>query len=101
MKFPALVYIHWQDAAHSLADAPNDHMDLMDLHEIGWLIHEDENAVKLALEFCHGSDSTRNWLIVPKVNIVERRNFKLPRPRKPNKTKDLGADDKLGATEKC
>jgi hypothetical protein len=89
MKMPLINFVRWKDASHSLHDAPHDYAPLKDLQEIGWLIEETDEVVKLSMEFDPDDENTRIWLVIPKVNIVERRQFKLPRRRKPNKTKEL------------
>lgn len=73
-----LVYVHWRDACTEEAADPNTPVSdtpLVDLHEVGWLIGETEESVSIAMELePHGAPG--RWrLHIPKVNILERRNF--------------------------
>lgn len=72
-----LTYIKWRDASHSIDEWPIDRIELIELEEIGYLLRETEEAVTLSIEAPDGSDSTRLWLCIPKVNIVERRDWEL------------------------
>lgn len=90
-----LVYIHWKDAAHSKDDFEEDRIKLADLHEVGWLVKETEEAVTVAVEWDPEADppSRRLWLAIPKVNIIEMKTvefgkaFPAGRPRAPKAPK--------------
>jgi hypothetical protein len=68
-----LAYVRWRDAAFDNEDTPISDMDLAELHEVGFLIAETADAVKLAIEHPGEATSTRLWLVIPKVNIIEMR----------------------------
>lgn len=76
MKIPKhypLVAIHWRDAWHSVEEISHDELgDLCDLWEVGFLIVNNADAVVLCMEMDEdGTQSSRNTLTIPKVNIVE------------------------------
>ena len=76
MKAPKhypLVMVHWRDAWHSVEDLPHDELGgLCDLWEVGFLVVDTAEAVVLCMEMDEdGTQSSRNTLTIPKVNIVE------------------------------
>jgi hypothetical protein len=82
-----ITYIHWRDACIEEAadpDTPISPDPLVDLYEVGYLIAETEDAVSIAMEWVPiqennlaepGGKPGRFRLHIPKVNIVERRDF--------------------------
>jgi len=81
MKHNTLCYIRWADASHGMDEATPSDMDTIELHEVGWLVREDERVVCLAMERQDDAATHRLWLAIPKALIVERRDFPLPRKR--------------------
>lgn len=76
MKVPRhfpLVCIHWRDACHIIEEIEHaDLGELYDLWEVGFLIKETKDAVVIAMATDgEGTQSSRNTLTIPKVNIVE------------------------------
>lgn len=70
-----LTYIRWADACYEEADgqALRDYR-LAILHEVGFLIGENENSVSLAMEHQDQSVHPGRWRVhIPKVNILERK----------------------------
>jgi hypothetical protein len=82
-----LVYVHWRDACTEEANDPNTPISpnpLVDLYEVGFLIAETDDSVSIAMEHVPANQTNLaepggkpgRWrLHIPKVNIVERRNF--------------------------
>jgi hypothetical protein len=82
-----LCFIHWRDACTEEAADPNTPISpnpLVDLYEWGWLIQETDEAVSLAMEWVSaqagnlaeaGGRAGRYRLHIPKVNIIERKNY--------------------------
>lgn len=69
-----LAYIRWRDAAHHHEEAAVADITLAELHEVGFLVREDDEFYVLAMEHMDGSeDRCRNWLAIPKVNVQEIR----------------------------
>ena len=69
-----IVYLHWRDACHDMNECRPAETGLIDLHEVGFLLHETDEFVTLSCEHPGDSDTARLWLSVPKTNIVERRD---------------------------
>jgi hypothetical protein len=88
-----LAYIRWKDAVSEEAaeyhDGPTQ-AQLVELHEIGFLLDENEEAVVIGMEYS-GHDEVRpgRWrLHIPRVSIQEMRIWeldKLPAQRKRRK----------------
>ena len=81
-----LVYIRWRDACTEEAADPSSPVaddPLVELHEVGWLIGENDESVSIAMELEPSMRPGRWRLHIPKVNIVERRNFDTERLFKP------------------
>lgn len=76
-------YVHWRDAAMHMDETDIEEMSLVDLYEVGWLIRETDEHITLAIEYPGGRRSTRLALSIPKVNIVQRHDFGMPKERKP------------------
>ena len=76
-----VTYIRWRDASHSMNEFEISKIEPISLQEVGFLIRETEEAVTLAIEAPFDgdieTDTTRLWLCVPKVNILERRDADL------------------------
>lgn len=73
-----LVYVRWRDAVHSMDEHEISGLgDLVELHEVGFLLKETPETVTLSIEIQKDATSTRMWLTVPKVNIVEIRHATL------------------------
>ena len=79
MTHPA-TYIHWRDASYNPEESTE--FGLADLHEVGFVVAEDHESVTLSMEHMDGEVSHRLTLTIPLVNILERRDFKIPRRRK-------------------
>lgn len=81
-----ICYVRWRDACHDMGEcAIKDLGDLAELHEVGWLLSENEETVTLGIEHMEGATAARMWLTIPRVNIVELRKTTLarafPKPR--------------------
>jgi hypothetical protein len=76
---PLLTYIHWRDASYNTEEMPHEELGLVDLHEVGWIIKEDDECITLGVEWYPETAvaATRLTLTIPKVNIVRRKDFKL------------------------
>ena len=73
-----VTYIQWKDASHSLSEWEIEKIEPSLLSEVGFLLRETDDAVTLGIEAPDGSDtSTRLWLCIPKVNIMDRRDMEL------------------------
>ena len=72
-----LTYLRWRDAAFSVEERHLSDTGLIELEEFGFLAGETEEKVTLAMEKPGDESTVRLWLSVPKVNIVERREFEL------------------------
>jgi hypothetical protein len=69
-----IVYIRWRDACHSSKEYPiKDIGALSELHEVGFLITENEEAVTIGTESEDGATEARNWITIPRAGIVEIR----------------------------
>ncbi len=86
-----VAYVHWRDASHGMGEIEIGRMTLSDLHEVGFLVKEDEESVTLAMEW-EGDEkvSTRLWLTIPRVGIVEMRTVDLDTAFKPRRRKKAG-----------
>ena len=70
-EFPTIAYVVWRDAHFSTDEVPlSEISDLVELHEIGWLVSETDETLTLTMEYQPGVLSTRLYLTIPKVNIV-------------------------------
>lgn len=73
MKDHPLVYIYWLDANYQEGEQDIEKLDWKcELHYVGYLIKEDDNAVTLSLERPH-EGKTRNTFSILKRNILEMR----------------------------
>jgi hypothetical protein len=82
-----ITYVLWRDASYHADEKPVDDIDLVNLHEIGFLITEDEEKLVLSIEQEQFSDdadvpqdrhrTVRMSMAIPKVNIIETRSVKL------------------------
>lgn len=73
-----ICYVCWRDACHDIAECPIENLGgLAELHEVGWLLTENEETVTLGIEHMDGATSARMWLTIPRVNIVEMRKTTL------------------------
>jgi hypothetical protein len=69
-----LAYIHWRDACHNSDEIRIDDLgEAVALHACGFVVKETEETITLSLEHQDGADTTRLWLSIPRVNIVEMR----------------------------
>lgn len=69
-----LYLVHWRDASHSADPATTDSVGLVDLWEIGFLFHNDDDGITLTMELQEDDPhpkEARLWLTIPHVNIVE------------------------------
>lgn len=83
-----IAYVRWRDASHGMGEIALEEMGLSELEEVGFLVKEDEESITLAMEPPGDSDSTRLWLTIPKVGIVEMKMADLDwafRPRRKKK----------------
>ena len=68
-----VTYVHWRDATMNYGvDEKREDVKLVDLWELGFLFHEDDESITLTLERDKCMDKTRIRLTIPKVNIQER-----------------------------
>jgi hypothetical protein len=76
---PSLTYLQWRDASYNLEEVPHEELGLVELHEIGWIIKEDDECITLGLEWYPDANvaSSRLTITIPKVNIVRRKDFKI------------------------
>ena len=86
MKLPGVVYIRWRDACLPEDNATptllSDACKTLELHAVGWILHETDEAITLGVEYDAQDDNyARAWQTIPKVNIQEIRRFRLPRRR--------------------
>lgn len=73
-----VVYVHWRDAAHGLEEIPVAQAgELADLHEVGFLVAENDESITLSPEHQDGATSARLWLTIPRVNIIEMRKVSM------------------------
>lgn len=73
-----ICYVLWRDACQedSATGGPVSDQPLVDLQEVGWLIGETDESLSIAMELeADGTTAARWRLHIPKVNILERRNF--------------------------
>lgn len=69
-----IAYVRWRDASYGTDYKEFDALHgTVELHEVGFLVNESDETVALSLEWQDGSTESRNWLIIPRVNIVEMR----------------------------
>lgn len=68
-----LAYIRWRDATHGIEEIAAEDADLVELHEIGFVAADTDEAITLTMEHCPGAKTFRLWLTIPKVNILETR----------------------------
>lgn len=83
---PPLVYVRWLDASYQEGEHEVEKIDWRcELHYVGWLVKESEEAVTLSLELPM-EGRTRDIMTILKRNIVEMRTVKFGRafakPRK-------------------
>lgn len=73
-----ITYVRWRDASHSMSEWEIDKIEPSELQDVGFLVRETDDAVTLAIEAPEdGESSTRLWLCIPKVNILERHDMDL------------------------
>lgn len=94
----SLTYIRWKDACYrDAAEHPEAQAELAELCEVGILLHENEEAVLIGMEFsADTSMAPGRWrLNIPKVNIIERKDvpfdtvFGVKKAKKPRKKKEI------------
>lgn len=66
-----IAFVRWRDAFHGNAEVDESSLQLVELHEVGFLHHESEESVTLVMENQPDDGTGRLWLTIPKVNIVE------------------------------
>lgn len=64
-----IAYIVWRDATHGIEEMQPSDSGLVELHEIGFVAHEDEECITLTMEHQEGAETCRLWLTIPRVNI--------------------------------
>lgn len=75
---PRLAYIRWHDACYTPDESEHEALgDLVELHEIGFVVKETEHTIVLCVEHQQGEQSSRLTLTVPRVNIVEQHDVSL------------------------
>ena len=72
-----IAYVVWRDASHGLEEIRPAEGELAELHEIGFIWHEDEDRITLSLEYQDGAETARNWLSIPRQNILQIVRFRL------------------------
>lgn len=70
---PEIAYLIWRDANFGCGTPTNTMQigDLIELHEIGYILKESDESITLTMEGDGMGDENRNWLTVPKCNIME------------------------------
>jgi len=79
---PTATHIVWKDACFGLSECSIEQTGLVELHALGYVLKEDDEALTISLEWQDDCDSTRNWLAIPKNRIITRHDFRIPHPRK-------------------
>jgi hypothetical protein len=77
-----MVYVRWRDAGHQHEEYRIEDIELIELEEVGWLVGEDDECIKLTMEIGRDDNDpefARLWLAVPKVNIVEQTPLQIKR----------------------
>lgn len=82
-----LAYVRWRDATHGIEEIAAADADLVELHEIGFVAAETDEAITLTMEYCPGATTFRLWLTIPRVNILEVRYLDLNTVRKRQRAK--------------
>lgn len=69
-----VTYLKWRDSTYIRTPTTQDVASSrpIELHTVGWLVKEDRTAVSLAMEIDPSDNTYRDYLIVPKVNILFR-----------------------------
>ena len=88
-----LTYIRWKDACSEEASEPASEAKagLVELREVGFLLHETDEAVLIGMELDGdgvpgGDQAPGRWrLHIPKSNIIERRDWPLSRAFPPSR----------------
>ncbi len=79
------VYIRWRDAYHGQEDTPHQDLGaLAELHELGFLVKETPETYTISMEHQDGETSSRLWLTIPKVNVIEFRRLRISKRKESN-----------------
>jgi hypothetical protein len=76
VKLPSVVLVHWRDAA---INSGYDQHGLVDMHTVGFLVHESEEYITVALDMQPDHDCWRNSSSIPRVNIISILQMRLGR----------------------
>lgn len=97
-----LAYVRWRDASYDTEEVPLERVELADLHEVGFLVAESVEAVKLSVEYQEGAETGRLCVTIPKCNILEMRTRELskafPSPRSSRRKMACGTTEQTGIT---
>lgn len=73
-----IIYVVWRDASYGQSEVDVQDTGLVELHEVGFLLKEDDDCVVISMEEQDNATSTRNWVAVPKSCITRRYDGELP-----------------------
>ena len=80
---PPMVCVHWRDASHSQEEWVIEALGgLEELYDVGFLLKETDESITIGMEYQHGNASTRNWLTIPRVNLIDIRHLQFKAQRK-------------------
>ena len=82
-----VTYIVWNDASHQITEVGPEDVGLIELHEVGFLFHEDAKQVTISIEKQVDAKTTRMWMSIPKVNIIHRIDLPLKRAFPPKRSR--------------
>lgn len=66
-----IAYIVWRDACYCTDEVDPRESDLVELHEIGFVVHETSGHITLTMEYQENAKTCRFSLAIPRVNIVK------------------------------
>lgn len=96
-----IAYVIWRDATHGTDEIAAEDADLAELHEIGFIVAETDEAITLNMEHQEDATKYRLWLTIPRVNVTsiayyEIKNGAIKRPRtpRPRPTTQSNTEDK-------
>ena len=77
-----VVYVKWQDAQGGRGSDTDEYINrrqAMTMESAGIYISEDDKVVRLTQDVSHddGGHTNRDWQIIPKVNIIKVKRFKV------------------------
>lgn len=72
-QHPPLILVKWLDANHGIGELPIEDCSLSELWNVGYLVAEDDLAVKLDMEWSPDDplpQESRHWMNIPKDRIT-------------------------------